>query len=300
MDDSAIFAAGVVKRYRRTVAVQQFDLSLRRGEVCGLVGPNGAGKSSVIRMLLGLIKPTRGRLLVDCLNPSSHSFTVRRRVGYVPEQHHIYPWMRVPRVLKFAASVYPTWDRGECGRLTERLGIPMKRRVQELSRGELAKLALTIALSHRPSILILDEPTSGLDPLVRRDFVDLLRELLAARNCSVLFSTHILTDVEKLADRIVVMHQGFVRINEPVETLRARYLEASLLFKVPPTNHAVVPEAIRVERSLREWLALFPASSGPRIRQIASEIGADDCMIQPATLETVFPELIAPAREVKA
>src|SRR2546430_1985499 len=134
MDDIAIFAAGVVKRYRRTVAVQQFDLSLRRGEVCGLVGPNGAGKSSVIRMLLGLIKPTRGRLFVDCLNPSAHSFTVRQRVGYVPEQHHIYPWMRGPAVLKFAASVYPTWDRSECGRLIKRLGIPMKRRVQELSR----------------------------------------------------------------------------------------------------------------------------------------------------------------------
>jgi ABC-2 type transport system ATP-binding protein len=236
-------------------------------------------------------------MLIDGLDPIRDSLRVRQRVGYVPEQHFMHPWLRPPQVFAICAAAYPTWDRAECDRLVQRLGIPIKQRMQELSRGQQAKVALTIALSHRPQILIMDEPTSGLDPIVRREFLDMIGELIPQRRCTVLFSTHILSDIEHIADRIVVMNYGNVLADEPIEAMRSRYLQASLLFREPPVNHAIVPEALRVDRSLREWVILFPPIAHERVYSIAAELGAHDCMIRPATLENAFPELL---REPKA
>src|SRR5262245_46689873 len=176
---AAILMNGVVKHYRRgrVTAVRHIDLSVPRGSVCGLVGPNGAGKTTTIRMLLGLVRPSAGHLSVLGMDPVTCSFHVRQCVGYVPERHNLYPWMKVTQALSFAAMIYPTWDRTEAGRLIELLGLPLARRVKEMSRGELAKLALTIALAHRPHLLILDEPTSGLDPIIRRDLLNTIAQL---------------------------------------------------------------------------------------------------------------------------
>src|SRR5205085_1763454 len=155
-----------------------------------------------------------------------------------------YPWMRVRQALSFAARIYPTWDRARAEQLRERFALPPAMRVKELSRGMLAKLALIVALAHEPELLILDEPTSGLDPLVRREFLDALLELAHGndeRRRTVLFSTHILSDVERAAERVIVMNHGRIVADESTKDLRRRFIKASLVFRAPPPPELVIP-----------------------------------------------------------
>jgi len=226
------------------------------------------------------------------IDSTRDSFQVRQRVGYVPERHFIYQWMKIPQVLSFARMIYPTWNKTECNRLVELLQLPLKRRVKELSRGELAKLALTLALSHEPRVLILDEPTSGLDPIIRRSFLDTIADLIRQRDCTVLFSTHILSDVERIADRVVIMDHGRIIAHESLDATRNRYIKASLLFPQVTNGDIVIPEAIRVHRAMREWVVIFPAIGETRVREIARGVGAMDCMMQPVSLDDAFFEMI--------
>src|SRR5688572_3600808 len=243
-------------------------------------------------MLLGIVRPTAGTVRVLGLDPARDPLTVRQRVRYVPENHAIYPWMKVAQVFRFVARLYRHWNWDDCDRLTARLGVPAAQQVKTLSRGQLAKVALVVALAHDPELLILDEPTSGLDPAVRREFLDVLSEVARGRRCTILFSTHILGDVERVADRVVILDGGRVLANDALGALRSRYVKASLLFRTPPRADEPVPLAVRVERVMREWVAIFPAMPEARIREIAAAVGADDCMVQPATLDDVYLELV--------
>jgi ABC-2 type transport system ATP-binding protein len=291
-DTPAIVAQQLTKRFGRTTAVDQIDLEIPRGSICGLAGVNGAGKTTTIHMLLGLLSPTRGTLRVLDLDPDKQSFELRQRIGYAPERHYMYEWMRVGHVLSLTRAVYPTWDAARCSELIDYLKLPTNRTVKQLSKGELAKLALVIALAHDAELLILDEPTSGLDPIARRELLSLMQQMVRRRKCTVLFSSHILSDIERLADRIVIMDHGKVVTNGALDELCSRYVCASMLFRTPPKDEMPVPESLRVERSLREWVVTFPDMEESRIREIATRVGADDCLIQPATLDDVFIEIV--------
>jgi ABC-2 type transport system ATP-binding protein len=212
-------------------------------------------------------------------------------VGYVPEKHHIYGWMRVQNVLDFAAGVYPDWDWPECRQVNEILGLPMERKVHELSRGELAKLALVVALGHKPELLILDEPTSGLDPLIRREFLTAIVGLLKETNRSVFFSTHILSDVERVADRVIVMTEGRIVADDTLDALRARFCKVSFLFASPPGKDFEIPGARRVEKGLREWVAVFEGGTRD-LAELTRGMPAADVVTQPMTLEDAFIELV--------
>jgi ABC-2 type transport system ATP-binding protein len=292
ISESTISIQNLTKRFGKKSAVQDLTTEIKTGSVCGLIGPNGAGKTTTLRMLLGLLSPSSGQMQVLDLDPKTDAFQLRQRTGYVPEQHHIYEWMKVRRVLKFTSEVYPHWDWAECNRITELLGLPMEQKVKELSRGELAKLALTIALAHKPELLLLDEPTSGLDPLIRREFLEAIIHLIEKEGRTVVFSTHILSDVERVADQVIVLAEGKVVADDSLEGLRARYTKASFLFTTPPAGDATVPEALRVEKGLREWIAVFKAKTESEIRDTARQLGALDCTLQPMSLEDIFVELV--------
>ena len=290
MTDAALSVEHLTKRYRKTIAVNDISFAVPHGSICGLVGPNGAGKTTTIRMLLDLVRPDAGTVRVLGLDPTRDRLQILSRVGYVPERHHIYQWMRVQQVLDFVAGVYPGWSWQECGQLNDILDLPMDRKVTELSRGELAKLALIVALSHRPKVLILDEPTSGLDPLIRRDFLSAIVGLLRDTDRSVLFSTHILSDVERVADRVIVMNEGSIVAHDSLDALRQRFCKLSLLFKSPPDEDWEIPGARRVDKGLREWVAVVEA--GTDIAQFSHDARIADAVIHPMTLEDVFVELV--------
>ena len=291
MTEAGLSVEHLTKRFRKVVAVNDISFAVPRGSICGLVGPNGAGKTTTIRMLLDLVRRDAGTVRVLGMDPVRNRLGVLSRVGYVPEKHHMYEWMRVQQLLEFVAGVYPRWDWQESRRLNEILNLPLDRTVKALSRGELAKLALIVALSHRPEVLLLDEPTSGLDPLIRRDFLSAMVGLLKDRDRIVLFSTHILSDVERVSDQVIVMNEGTIVAHDTLEALRARFRKLSLLFRSPPTEDFEVPGARRVDKGLREWVAIVEGNTD--IDQLGSQAHIADVAIHPLTLEEVFVELVA-------
>lgn len=289
--DAAIEVHDVVKRYRRKVALNGLRFRVPRGIVCGFLGPNGAGKTTTLRILMGSLPATSGTTRVLGLDPLKRGLELRRRVGYVSDISHIYEWMTVGEVFQFAAGVFRNWDPGECRRAAEMLSMPTARTVKQLSKGELAKLNLIVALSHRPEMLIMDEPTSGLDPLARNDFLTAVMSLARDEGTTIFFSTHILSDIERIADHLVVMKDGKAVADDSVDALRSRYTKASFLFGAPPAADLVVPGALRVRKGIREWVATFETIAPAQLHDIATRIGAADVLTQPMTVEDVFVEL---------
>lgn len=199
------------------------ELALPRGYVLGLLGPNGAGKSTLIKSLLNLVYPDAGRVQVLGLEQPRHETEIKRRVGYVSELPSYYPDMSVGWTVDFVSRYYPTWDPVLAQRYLTMFGLDPSKLVKELSRGMQVKLALTLALSHKPDLLILDEPTSGLDPLVRAELLEEIAAVLQDEHRSVLFSSHITQDVEQVADYVAIVGDGRLVDFAEKEDLLARW-----------------------------------------------------------------------------
>ena len=199
------------KVYKTVVAVDGISLEVPTGSTLGIIGPNGAGKSTFLRMLLGVCRPTSGTARVLGLDIDQDHQLIRPRVGYVPEQHNIYRWMKVQEVMQFARAMYVNWDAPFANELSSLFRLPPQAYVRTLSRGMLAKLALLVATAHRPPLLILDEPLSGLDPIARDEFIDaILSYRGGTEEQTVLFSSHQLDEVNRLADYVAIVYQGMI------------------------------------------------------------------------------------------
>ncbi len=206
--------------YGKLRAVDGLNLTVREGEIYGFLGRNGAGKTTAIRAMMGIIKPSRGR--IGLLSYWGRRIGVRQkqRIGYVSQEQHFYPWMSCRALGRFVSGFYPTWDHEEFARLLSLLDLPPKRRVSHLSGGMRVKLALALALAHRPPILILDEPTSGLDPATRREFLEIIRRQARGHNRTTFFSSHLIDEVERVADRVGIIHNGRLCYEGEVAALR--------------------------------------------------------------------------------
>lgn len=176
----------------------------------------------------------------------------------------------------------------------------MERKVRQLSRGELAKLALIVALGHRPPLLVLDEPTSGLDPLVRREFLECIIELLAEQDRTVFFSTHILSDVERVADQLLIMQSGRTVVHDSLKNLCARYSRVSFLFAQPPAPSMPIPGAVRIDKGMREWVAVFEVANRVDPAALAEQLGAASFVVEPVGLEDAFVEMVGHRSEEDA
>jgi ABC-2 type transport system ATP-binding protein len=217
----AVRTVGLTKWYGSTCGIDELELEVHRGEVLGLLGPNGAGKTTTLRLLVDLIRPTRGRAEVFGLDARTHSIEVRRRIGYLPGD------LTLPRRLTGRDFVSHLADlRGgvaprAADELAERLGLDLDRRISELSKGNRQKLGVVQAFQHRPDLYLLDEPTSGLDPLVQHSFHQLIDEVVSA-GATVLLSSHVLAEVQHLARRVAVIRAGRLAAIEDVEQLHRR------------------------------------------------------------------------------
>ncbi len=245
------------RRFGGHDAVHDLDLIVPAGSVCALLGPNGAGKTTTLKLLMNLLRPTRGRAQV--LGADSTRLTPREfaRIGYVSENQELPLWMTVRQLIDYCRPLYPAWDAALERKLLDQFALPSARRLRHLSRGERMKAALLVSLAYRPSLVVLDEPFSGLDPLVRDEFVQGLLEIADAGDWTVLVSSHDIDEVQRLVDRVALIDSGRLRLQESTDSLQARFrrLEVNLQ-----------GSAARLDAPPPTWLAF--ESSGERLRFI--------------------------------
>lgn len=288
-DELAIESERLSKRYGGVAAVDAIDLRVARHRITGFLGRNGAGKSSTIRMLLGMIAPTSGRarVLGHAIDAPTDSLEIRRRVAYVGEEKGLYPYMTVAELLRFTRSFYDDWRPEIEQRLLASYELPPNRKVRALSRGMRTKLALLLALSRRPELLILDEPTEGLDPV---SIEELLQTLVryAAEGITIFFSSHQLADVERVADDVVMIERGRVVLDAPLDDVREHFRSITLGFAAAPDPAALrLPGVDRVVVEGRQ-ARIHASARVDAIVRSAQSIGAVSVDVAPLTLREVF------------
>lgn len=196
--------------YDGSEVLRGIDLEVPAGSIFGFLGRNGSGKTTTIKLLLGLLKPQRGSCRVLGRSTIDDTLEIRREVGYMAEDQRMYGWMSVEEIVKWVASFYPRWDTSLINGLLDALELPQRSKVGTLSKGQNSRLALILALGHSPRMVMLDDPTLGLDPIARKDFLRYVIDLLQSRGITVFFSSHLLYEIEPVADYVAILHHGVI------------------------------------------------------------------------------------------
>jgi ABC-2 type transport system ATP-binding protein len=244
----AIMIERLTKYYNGRRVVDTLNLRVPRGTVYGLLGRNGAGKSTAIKMLLGMVRPDYGRaeLLGESIDRLSN--VTRARIAYLAEGHPIYGWMTVGEAIHFTRAFYPLWNQPLVDQIIDHFELPRRQKIRRLSRGQRAQVCLALAIAPDPELLILDDPTLGLDTVVRRDFLESLIQIIQRQGRTILFSSHILGDVERVADRIGVLVDGVLRVDCRTEQFRDAVRKIVLEFRGPP------PDALPISGVVNSWV----------------------------------------------
>lgn len=286
---STIRTQYLTKVFRKVEALSGLNLDVPEGAVYALVGPNGAGKTTMIKVLMNILTPSRGKaevLGIDSTKIAGKAFT---SIGYVSENQELPLWMTVESFLAYLRPFYPTWDKDLEAELMKQFELPPSRKLKHLSRGMRMKAALASSLAYHPKLIVLDEPFTGLDPLVRDELIEGLLE--RASESTIFISSHDLGEIESFASHVGYLEQGRLRFSEELVTLAGRFREAELTFDTPPTLPAKWPET---------WMQ--PGSSGAVIRFIESRFdqertGSDirqlfgaacDVSFTPMSLRSIF------------
>jgi ABC-2 type transport system ATP-binding protein len=206
------------RRFGAKTALEEVSLFVPRGSIFGLVGENGAGKTTLIKHILGLLRAETGTVRVFGHDPVAEPVSVLGAIGYLSEQPDLPGWMRVEELLRYTQAFYPKWDAAYAEKLRQQFALDPSQRLRTLSKGQRAKAGLLAAQAHRPDLLLLDEPSSGLDPLVRRDILGAVIRTVAEEGRTVIFSSHLLEEIERVSDHIAMLHRG--RVVKPERTLR--------------------------------------------------------------------------------
>ena len=287
---------GVSKRFGQKVAVDDLTLSIPRGTNFVSLGPNGAGKTTTIRMLMGLIRPCGGRVRVCGLDPRKDSRACRIQIGYVPEEHLAYRWMRIGELIHFCRAFYPTWNAAVCKRWLAHFGLAPDQKVKTLSKGMLAKLSLLLALSHEPELLVLDEPTSGLDPIVREEFLDGILEMLCDGEHTLFFSSHVLSDVRRLADRVGIMFDGRLLTDRPTDELVANTKRVRAVLRNGSVPHRQPNGIVYQAVDKREWLLTVSDFSELTVKELRDAPEIRGFEVIDLDLDDIFKDYIRGAR----
>jgi ABC-2 type transport system ATP-binding protein len=220
MNEPAIDIQAVHKAFRTTEVLRGVTLRVDRGKTFAFLGRNAAGKTTTIRMLLGLLNRDDGAIRVLGIDPQREPLELRRRVGYLAEDQTMYGWMRVEEIVRFVAPFYPSWDHELAAKYLKDFELPLRTRIKHLSKGQNVRLGLVLALAHRPELVILDDPAVGLDPIMRKQFNRDLITHLQGEGRTVFYSSHLLYEVEPIADEVAILDEGRVVRQAETETLR--------------------------------------------------------------------------------
>lgn len=221
-NEAALRLKDVHKRYGSAQALSGLNLNVTEGDIYGLLGRNGAGKSTALRIAMGLTKANHGTVEIFGHQLRRGDTGTKQAIGYVAQEQVFYEWMTANSIGRFVSGFYPTWDDGEYLRLLHLLEIPTDRKIRTFSGGTHAKLALALALAHRPRLLLLDEPTAGMDPVARREFIEIIHDQAERAHRTTIFSSHLIDEVELAADTVGIVHQGRMLYQGALDGLRTR------------------------------------------------------------------------------
>jgi ABC-2 type transport system ATP-binding protein len=294
MSASVIKIENLVKYFDGRCVLDDISLEVPQGCIYGLLGRNGAGKTTIIRILLGLDFPTRGRTSLLATDSSLLSAAVRGRIGCVAEGHNLIQNYRVSRLVRLCKDLSLRWNDVFFGHLIETFRLPMSRRVKELSMGMRAQLNLSLAMAIDPELLILDDPTLGLDTVSRRTFLELAVDLLQKDGRTILFCSHILSDVERIADRIGILAGGKLVVDCPLEDLKKRIRKLRLIFRESTPTNLHLTEIVNQRAEGRE-LTVTVANWNEQKQALLETFKPESCTEIPMSLEDIFIECTRPA-----
>ncbi|MFC2172852.1 ABC transporter ATP-binding protein [Acidobacteriota bacterium] len=221
----------VTRRFGRVTALNRVSLAVEPGTVLGLMGRNAAGKTTALRLAHGILYADGGSIRVLGLDPAKEGMEVRTRVSLLSEEPSLYPWMTVQEIIRFSSALHPNWDPDLAESYRKKLDLNPSARIGTLSRGNKAKAALLLAVSSRPEILLLDDPTASLDPLARREVLEGILEAIPAEGGAVVYASHLVGDIERVADRIALLDEGRLRFADPLDALKKRVKRVTAVFE---------------------------------------------------------------------
>lgn len=251
--DLVVEVDGLSRRFGRKDALNDVSLQVRSGQVFGLVGENGAGKTTLIQHLLGAYRAHTGSVRVFGIDPTYDPTAVLARIGYLSEDRDLPVWMRVDELMRYTRAFYPNWDAAYAERLREEFDWPPRMKIKNLSRGEKARAGLLVASAHRPDLLLLDEPSSGLDAVARQDILAAVVRSVAEEGRTVMVSSHLLDEVERVSDHVVMLHEGRVTLDRSMEEIKAAHRKYVVRWRESQPVCLSLPGMIRAMGEGREW-----------------------------------------------
>lgn len=287
MSAHVIEISDLSRRFGKKQALDNVSLSVPEGAVFGLVGENGAGKTTLLKHVLGFLKPQQGTVRVFGLDPVADPPGVLGRIGHLSETRDLPTWMTVRELFEFTRAFYPKWDPVYAEELRMMFELSLSQKVPTLSRGQLARAGLLLALAHRPPLLVLDEPSSGLDPVVRKDILDAIIRTVVDEGRTVLFSSHLLDEVQRVSDQVAILDQGKILLASPLDEVLLSHYQLTVSFPEPQPFFPQLTGALTWSGSGREWKIVCNGQK-QELEAALQELNAEILEQAAPTLEEIF------------
>ena len=298
MSVSVIETSGLSRRFGNTQALDDVTLQVQPGYVYGLVGTNGAGKTTLIKHILGLLKAKHGSIRVFGLDPVKDCVEVLRRIGYLSEERDLPEWMRIDELLRYTRAFHPSWDDSYAQELLQTFRLDPAKKVKNLSKGMRAQTALIAAAAHRPELLLLDEPSTGLDAVVRRDILNAIVRAVADDGRTVLFSSHLLDEVELMSDYVFMIDRGRLVLEGTVDDIRSHHHLLNVRFEAAVPTPPRMTGILSAEGRDRNWSVVY-SGRVPQVHESLRHFGGEILSSRHASLQEIFVARVgrAPVRE---
>ncbi|MEO2014163.1 MAG: ABC transporter ATP-binding protein [Fuerstiella sp.] len=277
----------VSRRFGQQLALDNVSFEVQQGVVYGLVGSNGAGKTTIMKHILGLLRARQGTVHVFGKDPAVDSVEVLQRIGHLCEHRELPEWMRIHELMWYTQAHYPNWKPEYCQELLETFALDPTKRIRDLSKGMRAQVGLIAAVSHHPDLLLLDEPSTGLDAIVRKDILNAVIRAVADDGRTAIFSSHLLDEVERMSDQVLMIDSGRIVLQGTVEEIRQQHRAISICYPEGCTTPPSVVGVLSVEGRGRHW-QLIAEGDGNEIRQRLLSTDGEILDVRPASLEEVF------------
>ena len=290
MDKTVIEIKKLNKSFRNINVVNDLSLSIPKGTVYGLLGRNGEGKTTLIKCVLGLLKPSSGTIAVLSDDPWKFQETTKEKIGYVPQSDRPYPWLTVRQLINYTASFYSRWNTSLVEKLLKEWDVNADDKVGLLSEGQAQKVSIILSLGHEPELLIFDEPVASLDPGSRRQFLKTILEILSDRECTIFFSTHITSDLERVADHVAILKSGQIAFTGELDMFKEEVKRLRIFTQQPIVTDFQLEGLIHCELASQEAI-ISVRGFKPELKSYIEKTWNAKVQIEDLNLEEIFLEL---------